>query len=84
MTEKESILEQKIITRKRFSMAVEQMVATKPNISYIDAAVYIIEQRGMDYRNLKKLLTDSLKAKIEEEASNLNLIKSKKSNKLPI
>ena len=49
-------IEQKIMTRKRFSTAVEQLVA-KGNMSYIDAATYIIEQRGMDYSNLKKLLT---------------------------
>ena len=38
----------------------------------------------MDYSNLKKLLSDSLKQKIEEEASSLNLIRTKKGNKLPI
>ena len=76
-------LEQKIMTRKRFSTAVEQLVA-KGNMSYIDAATFIIEQRGMDYTNLKKLLTDSLKDKMEAEAISLNLIRGKKGNKLPI
>lgn len=76
-------LEQKIMTRKRFSTAVEQLVA-KGNMSYIDAAAYIIERRGMDYSNLKKLLTDSLKDKMEAEAIRLNLIRGKKGNKLPI
>lgn len=76
-------LEQKIMTRKRFSTAVEQLVA-KGNMSYIDAATFIIEQRGMDYTNLKKLLTDSLKDKMEAEAMRLNLIRGKKGNKLPI
>ena len=72
------------MTKKRFSMAVEKIVATRPGVSYIDAAVAIIEDRGMDYSNLKRLLTPSLKSKIEEEASSLNLIKGKKTNKLPI
>ena len=76
-------LEQKIMTRKRFSTAVEQLVA-KGNMSYIDAATFIIEQRVMDYTNLKKLLTDSLKDKMEAEAIRLNLIRGKKGNKLPI
>jgi len=76
-------IEQKIMTRKRFSTAVEQLVA-KGNMSYIDAAAYIIEKRGMDYSNMKKLLTDSLKEKIEVEAANLNLIRVKKKNTLPI
>ena len=76
-------LDQKIMTRKRFSNAVEQLVA-KGNMSYIDAATYVIEKRGMDYSNLKKLLTDSLKDKMEAEAVRLNLIRGKKGNKLPI
>lgn len=76
-------LEQKIMTKKRFSTAVEQLVV-KGNISYIDAATYIIEERGMDYSNLKKLLTDSLKDKMEAEAIRLNLIRGKKGNQLPI
>lgn len=71
------------MTRKRFSTAVEQLVA-KGNMSYIDAATFIIEKRGMDYTNLKKLLTDSLKDKMEAEAMRLNLIRGKKGNKLPI
>ena len=76
-------IEQKIMTRKRFSTAVEQLVL-KGNMSYIDAASYIIEERGMDYSNLKKLLTDSLKDKMEEEALRLNLKRKKKGNKLPV
>ena len=76
-------IEQKIMTRKRFSTAVEQLVL-KGNMSYIDAASFIIEERGMDYSNLKKLLTDSLKDKMEAEALRLNLIRGKKGNKLPI
>jgi len=76
-------IEQKIMTRKRFSAAVEHLVANN-NLSYIDAAAYVIEERGMDYKNMKKLLTDSLKQKIEEEAASLNLIRVKKGNKLPI
>jgi|TARA_B110000977_G_scaffold155171_1_gene197361 hypothetical protein len=76
-------LEQKIMTKKRFSTAVEQLVV-KGNLSYIDAATYIIEERGMDYSNLRKLLTDSLKDKMEAEAIRLNLIRGKKGNQLPI
>lgn len=76
-------IEQKIMTRKRFSTAVETLVS-KNNMSYIDAATYVVEMRGLDYKNLKKLLTDSLKQKIEEEAASLHLVKIKQGNKLPI
>ena len=48
-------IEGKIMTKKRFSLAVEKLVASRPGVSYIDAAVAIIEERGMDYSNLKRL-----------------------------
>lgn len=71
------------MTRKRFSTAVETMVS-QHNLTYIDAATYIVQERGLDFRNLKRLLTDSLKQKLEEEASSLNLIRGKRKNKLPV
>jgi hypothetical protein len=76
-------LEHKIMTKKRFNIAVESLVA-KDNMSYLDAMSHIIETRGMDYANIKKLLSPSLKQKIEAEATNNNLIKAKKGNKLPV
>jgi len=83
MSKIEVPIKEKIMTRKRFSMAVEVMVS-QHNMSYIDAATYIVEDRGLDFRNLKRLLTDSLKQKLEEEASSLNLIRGKRKNKLPV
>lgn len=77
------ILKEKIMTKKRFSTAVEELVVNR-NMSYIDAMTYIIQQRGMDYGNIKKLLSDSLKEKLEAEAQGLNLIRGGKGNKLPI
>lgn len=77
------ILEHKIMTKKRFSMAVEDIVR-KTDMSHIDAAIHIIEERGMEYSHLKRLLTDSLKEKIEVEALSFNLIRGKMGNKLPI
>lgn len=83
MSKIEVPIKEKIMTRKRFSMAVEVMVS-QHNMTYIDAATYIVEDRGLDFRNLKRLLTDSLKQKLEEEASSLNLIRGKRKNKLPV
>ena len=71
------------MTRKRFSTAVEEIVA-KQNMSYMDAMNYIIEKRGMDYSNIKKLLSDSLREKVTAEAQELNLIRDKKGNTLPV
>jgi hypothetical protein len=73
------------MTKKRFSLAVEELVAKNNGITYIDAAVKVITDRGLDYSALKRLLTPSLKQKIEEEAVSLNLIRNKKKgNQLPI
>ena len=46
------ILKEKIMTKKRFSNAVEEIVA-KQKMSYMDAMNFIIEKRGMDYSNIK-------------------------------
>ena len=78
------MIEQKIMTRKRFSTAVENMVSDSKGVSYIEAAAYIIEERGMDFKSLNRLLSDSLKQKIEAEATDLNLLRIKQTNKLPI
>lgn len=78
------MIEQKIMTRKRFSAAVENMVSDSKGVSYIEAAAYIIEERGMDFKSLNRLLSDSLKQKIEAEAVDLNLLRTKQTNKLPI
>ena len=47
LSAKENPLEHKIMTKKRFSAAVEHLVANN-NMSYIDAASYVIETRAMD------------------------------------
>ena len=76
-------LEHKIMTKKRFTKAVEVLVSQK-NMSYLDAMTNIIEQRGMDYMNVKKLLSPALKEKLTQEATGLNLVKGKKKNSLPV
>lgn len=76
-------LETKIMTKKRFSTAVENLVVSK-SFTYIDAITFIVEERGMDYSNVKKLLSDSLMAKLEAEASGLRLINTEQGNTLPI
>ena len=53
-------------------------------MNYIDAAAHVVQERGLDYRSMKRLMTDSLKAKIEAEAKSLNLLRVKKTNKLPV
>ena len=76
-------LETKIMTKKRFSNAVEELVVTK-KLTYLDAITYIVEERSMDYENVKKLLTESLHAKLEAEVTKARLITTEQGNTLPI
>lgn len=71
------------MTKKRFSAAVESIVITK-RLSYIDAITHLAEERMMDYANVKRLLSDSIKQKLEVEAAELRLIKTETGNKLPL
>ena len=73
----------KIMTKKRFSSAVEMLVVTK-KLNYIDAITHIVEERGMEYSNVKRLLSDSIRQKLEVEASELKLITTTPGNKLPL
>ena len=76
-------LDHKIMTKKRFTKAVEACVI-RNNMSYLDSITYIVEERGMDYRQVKKLLSPALKTKLEVEAENFHLIRAKKKNILPL
>ena len=71
------------MTKKRFSAAVESIVITK-RLTYIDAITDLVEERSMDYANVKRLLSDSIKQKLEVEAAELRLIKTETGNKLPL
>ena len=71
------------VAKKRFSKAVEELVADK-KLDYLDAMAYVVKQRGLDIRNVPKLLTPSLKEKLTAQVSKANLIRDKKTNKLPI
>ncbi len=75
-------LDVKIMTKKRFVEAVEQLVR-RDGMTYIEACSYIVEQRGMEYSAMKRLMDDSIKAKVEAEAVKLRLIKGPKPNTLP-
>jgi hypothetical protein len=67
------MIEEKIITKKRFSLAVENLVVTA-RVGYMDAMLMVIIDREIDYVNIPKLLTSSLKSKLEQEAIQLNML----------
>tara|TARA_R110000782_G_scaffold117054_1_gene207129 strand:+ start:199 stop:432 length:234 start_codon:yes stop_codon:yes gene_type:complete len=77
------MIEEKIMTKKRFSTAVEMMVL-KQGLTYIEAMTELVEDRGLDYANIPRLLTDSLRDKIEAEANRYNLLRDAGGNTLPV
>jgi hypothetical protein len=66
---------------KEFSMLIEQM-ATDKKLGLMDAICHYCKETGLEVEVAATLISSALKAKIKEEAQELNLIK--KSSKLPI
>jgi len=64
-----------------FSLLIETISRDK-SISKMEAILWHCEQAGLEVDVASKLLTSALKAKIREEAQELNLLK--KTSKLPI
>jgi hypothetical protein len=66
---------------KDFSMLIEQL-ANKLRCNRMDAILHHCKETGLEVEVASTLISSALKAKIKEEAQELNLIK--KSSKLPI
>ena len=64
-----------------FSTKIMEM-AEQENLSIMDSIVGYCEQTGMEIDVASTLISSALKAKLREEAQELNLLK--KSSKLPI
>lgn len=66
---------------KQFSFLIEKL-ATEQKIGLMDAICHHCSETGLEIEVAATLVSVALKAKIKEEAQELNLIK--KSSKLPI
>jgi hypothetical protein len=66
---------------KQFSMLIEEL-ATEQKLGLMDTICHHCKETGLEVEVAATLISSALKAKIKEEAQNLNLIK--KSSKLPI
>lgn len=77
-----------LISNQQFSSAVEfsKHIERKASMgqNYIDVLTDFCVRNEVEIESIKKLLTPSLKEKITAEAQNLNLLKAKKTSKLPI
>jgi hypothetical protein len=69
---------------KEFSLIIEGVVKDKKPISYMDAILWYCEQNQIEVESVGRLISKSLKEKIQVEASKANLIKIPETGKLPI
>jgi len=65
---------------KEFSMLIEQM-ATEKRLGLMDAICHYCKETGLEIEVSATLVSSALKAKIRDEAQELNLLK--KTSKLP-
>ena len=69
---------------KEFSLIIEGVVKDKRPITYMDAIVWYCEENNIEIETTSRLISKSLKEKIQVEAMNANMLKVEKAGKLPI
>ena len=66
----------------KFSLSIEQLVANT-DYTYLEAISEHCKETGLEIEVAATLITPNLKAKIQEQAESLNMLKDK-GNRLPI
>ena len=66
-----------------FSIEIEEIVYMK-DVSYMDAVMIYCENTGLEIETASKLISTSLKSKIQIEAENLNFLPKSNTIKLPL
>jgi hypothetical protein len=69
---------------KEFSLIIEGVVKEKRPISYMDAIIWYCEENNIEIETTSRLISKSLKEKIQVEAMNANMLKMEKGGKLPV
>jgi hypothetical protein len=69
--------------KEKFSTKILERVQ-KTKLSFMDCVLELSEEIGLDPIAAGKLLTKPIIEKIEQEAKNLKMLKSKKISRLPI
>ena len=69
---------------KEFSLIIDGVVKEKRPITYMDAIIWYCEQNNIEIETTSRLISKSLKEKIQVEAMNANMLKVEKGGKLPI
>lgn len=66
-------VEEKFLTKAKFSKLVEQTVIEK-KISYMDAIVWLCEQHAIEIEDCRKFISPIIRDKLEAEARKLNFL----------
>jgi hypothetical protein len=69
---------------KQFSLIIEGVVRDKRPVTYMDAIILYCEENQIEVETVGRLISKSLKEKIQVEAMNANMLKMEKGGKLPI
>tara|TARA_X000000368_G_scaffold114297_1_gene89144 strand:- start:488 stop:706 length:219 start_codon:yes stop_codon:yes gene_type:complete len=69
---------------KEFSLIIEGVVKDKKPISYMDAIVWYCNENNIEIETTGRLISKSLKEKIQVEAQQANLLKMEKVGTLPV
>lgn len=69
---------------KEFSLIIENVVKEKRPMTYIDAIVWYCDENNIEVETTARLISKSLKEKIQLEAQEKNLLKIKKAGALPV
>ena len=66
------------ITTKKFSLEIEDLVKTK-RVPYMDAVLMFCKDKDIEHERVARFIDKSMKEKIQNEAEELNYLKSKTS-----
>ena len=69
---------------KEFSLIIEGIVKDKRPITYMDAILWYCEENKIEVETVGRLISKSLKEKIQVECTTANLIKLPEAGKLPL
>ena len=70
-----------VLDKKTFSKRVEELIQNKP-MPYMDAIIMCSASVGLEVESAARLINKNIKAKLEAEAQDLNLMQ--RSAKLPL
>ena len=68
---------------KEFSLIIEDVVKKHKGMSYVDAIVKYCDENNLEVESAGRLVTKSLKEKIQFQSQQLNLLKGPKLGVLP-